>query len=129
MSIYQDVILDHYHSPRNEGRIENPSNSVSLSNPLCGDTIVMDVVEKNGKIERIAHISTGCAISKASASMLTEYVKGKTKDEVVKLDKDFILEMLGIELSANRLKCALLPLESVHKVLKSKYRPSPALNR
>ncbi|MDO8496914.1 MAG: SUF system NifU family Fe-S cluster assembly protein [bacterium] len=118
MSIYQDVILDHYHSPRNEGRIKNPSNSVSLSNPLCGDTIVMDVVEKNGKIERIAHISTGCAISKASASMLTEYVKGKTKDEVVKLDKDFILTMLGIELSANRLRCALLPLESLHKLIK-----------
>lgn len=117
MSIYQDIILDNYKSPKNFGKIENPTASVSLSNPLCGDKITLEVVEKNGKVKEIAFFGEGCVISTASASLLTEYIKNKSKEELKKLDKDFIIELLGVELSPNRLKCALLPLEALHKIL------------
>lgn len=116
-SIYQEIILDHYRAPRNNTHLSNPSASIAVSNPLCGDKLVMEIIEENGVITDIGFTGQGCAISQASASLLTEYVKGKTKDNLLKLDKDFILNMLGIELSPNRLKCALLSLEALKKIL------------
>lgn len=117
MSLYQDIILDHYNFPRNNGNLDHPTNSVDVNNPLCGDTIHMEVKEVNGIIEEIAYTGQGCAISMASASMLTEYVKGKFIREILLLDKDAVLRLLGIELTPNRLKCALLSLEAIHKAL------------
>lgn len=116
MSIYQDLILDHYRNPRNTGTLQNPSKHIKVSNPLCGDVIEIDMNEKDGKIEDVKFSGQGCAISQATASMITEYAKGKTKEEIQKLDKDFIVEMLGISLSPNRLKCALLSLEALQKL-------------
>lgn len=117
-SIYQDIILDHYRFPRNFGTIENPSNSVDVSNPLCGDKLHIDIKEKDSKIEEISFSGEGCAISIASASMLTEYAKGKPKDELKKIESDFILkELLQIQLTPNRVKCALLSWEALVKVL------------
>lgn len=120
MSIYQEIILDHYHAPQNFGRLKESSQTVSLSNPLCGDTITVDVLIKNDKIIDIRFEGVGCAISIASASLLTEKVKKKQKEEVILMNKDTVLELLGIELSPNRLKCALLPLEAIHKTLQLK---------
>lgn len=117
MSIYGDIILDHYRNPRNQGNLECPTCSVDLNNPLCGDKIHMEVKQENGIVTDIAFTGQGCAISMASASMVTEYAKGKTKEEIMKLDKDSILELLGIELTPNRLKCALLSLEALQKAL------------
>jgi nitrogen fixation NifU-like protein len=117
MSIYQEMILDHYHNPRNFGKMEHPSHSISVSNPLCGDKIEMAVKEIHGVVEDIKYSGEGCAISMASASMLTEYVKGKEVNELKKLTPEIIISMLGIELSPNRLKCALLSLEALKKVL------------
>jgi nitrogen fixation protein NifU and related proteins len=119
MSIYQDIILDHYHNPRNKGNLSEPTNSISLSNPLCGDKIHIEIKEDGRIINDIAFSGEGCAISMASASMLTEFVKGKTKEELQKLDKDFVLELLGIELTPNRLKCALLSWEAIMKLVTS----------
>lgn len=116
MSIYQDVILDHYRNPRNTGTLPNPTKHIKVTNPLCGDVIEIDTNEKNGKIEEIKFSGQGCAISQAAASMITEYAKGKTKDQIQKLNKDFVIEMLGITLSPNRLKCALLSLEGLQKL-------------
>lgn len=116
MSIYQDIILDHYKYPRNFGTLENAS-TISLYNPLCGDQIRLDVLIKDNKIEDVRFSGKGCAISQASASMLTEKIKGKTKKELINLDKDFIIRMLGVELSPNRIKCALLSLEALKKIL------------
>lgn len=116
MSIYQDIILDHYRNPRNTGTIKNPTDHIKVSNPLCGDVIEMDIAEKEGVIQDIKFAGQGCAISQAAASMITEYAKGKTKEDVKKLDKDFMLDMLGITLSPNRLKCALLSLEALLKL-------------
>lgn len=117
MSIYQDIILDHYRNPRNIGTIKNPTNHIKVSNPLCGDMIEMDIEEKEGTIHEIKFSGQGCAISQAAASMITEYAKGKSKEEIQKLDKDFVQDMLGIQLSPNRLKCALLSLEALLKII------------
>lgn len=117
MSIYQDLILDHYRSPRNQGSLSGATNSVQVYNPLCGDKITMQIVEKDGKVEQIAFQGEGCAISQASASMLTEYAKGKSLSELRGMDKQDILDMLGVELSPNRIKCALLSWEALIKVV------------
>lgn len=116
MSIYQDIILDHYRNPRNAGTLKDATNHIKVSNPLCGDMIEMHIQEKDGTIDNIMFSGQGCAISQATASMVTEYAKGKSKEEIKKLDKDFILELLGIQLSPNRLKCALLSLEALQKL-------------
>lgn len=117
MSIYQEIILDHSRNPRNYGEIKNPTKTYSLNNSICGDKITIDVEIKNDKIKKIAFSGQGCVISKASASLLTEYAKGKKISRLIKLDKSTILDMLGIELSPLRLKCALLPLEVLRKVI------------
>jgi nitrogen fixation NifU-like protein len=112
---YRETILDHYRHPRNKGRLENPTHSHEESNPLCGDVIRMDLHVTDDVIDQVSFEGQGCAISQASASMLTEMIQGKTLDEVKQLGKEDILEALGIEIGPVRLKCALLPL----KVLKA----------
>jgi len=117
MSIYSEIILDHYQNPRNFGTIKKPNKKVKVANFLCGDRIEMMVVFDGEKLSKIKFKGIGCAISLASASMLTEFAKGKTKDELKKIDKQFIIKMLGFNLGVNRLKCALLPLEALKKIL------------
>ena len=117
MNIYQDIILDHYHHPHNKGKIDHPDNSVLTNNPLCGDKIEMTVILDKNKIKEIKFSGEGCVISQASASMLTDYAKNKSKQELKKLDSKFIIKMLGIDLGINRIKCALLPLEALRKLL------------
>lgn len=122
MNLYKDRILDHYRKPRNFGRIVKPDASYEEGNSLCGDRIGMEVQlktedSKPKTIKEVRFWGEGCAISQASASMLTEKVKGKSLDEIKKLGKEDILSMLGIELSPARLKCALLPLEVLQKLI------------
>ncbi len=117
MNIYQDLILDHYHHPHNQGKINKPDQSVTVNNPLCGDKIEMMVNFEKNKIKEIKFQGEGCVISNASVSMLTDYVKGKSKQELKKLDSKFIMKMLGIDLGINRIKCAVLPLEALHKLI------------
>lgn len=116
MSIYSELILDHYQHPRNFGSFNQASFISKAFNPLCGDEIELFLMIKNDKIEDIKFKAKGCAISIASASMLTEYLKGKRKVELKKIDKKFIIRMIGIELGVNRIKCALLPLEALNKI-------------
>ncbi len=117
MNIYQDIILDHYHHPHNKGKISHPNNSTLTNNPLCGDKIEMTVIFDKNIVKEIKFNGEGCVISQASASMLTDYVKNKSKLELKKLDSKFIIKMLGIDLGLNRIKCAVLPLEALHKLL------------
>lgn len=117
MSIYQEVILDHYHNPHNFGSLKNATKKHKALNPSCGDKIEMELVQKAGTVREIAFSGEGCAITVASASMLTDYVKGKSIEELKKLTPDSIISMLGIEISPNRLKCALLPLEALKKLI------------
>ena len=117
MSIYKELILDHYKNPRNQGMITKPDKKTVVHNPLCGDRIEMYVVFDNDRIKQISYNASGCVISKASASLLSEYARKKTKDQLRKLDKAFIINMLGIQLGPNRVKCALLALEALQKLL------------
>jgi len=113
---YREMILDHYKNPRNYGTLEQPDFTYEDDNPLCGDRIRIDVkLDEAGRVAAVRFSGQGCAISQASASMLTEEIMGKTLDELRRFDKDALLEMLGIQLSPVRLKCALLSL----KVLKA----------
>ena len=113
-SMYQENILDHYKNPRNAGKIQNASVHHHEYNPLCGDELDMFlVIDKNKKIADVKIYAKGCAISVASASMLTEEIKGKSIENLKKMTKENILEMLGIPLSPVRLKCALLSLDTL----------------
>lgn len=113
--IYKEIILDYYRNPRNFGRMEKFDSSARDSNPLCGDEIEMQVKFEGSKISEVRFVGRGCAISQASASMLTEIAKGKDFEWVKNLSKEDILKMLGNpDLGPSRIKCALLGM----KVLK-----------
>ncbi|HMQ53065.1 MAG TPA: SUF system NifU family Fe-S cluster assembly protein, partial [Anaerolineae bacterium] len=112
----KENILDHYRNPRNAGRLEDATHTHEENNPLCGDVIRIDLhVNADNVIDKVAFQGKGCAISQASASMLTEMIEGKTLDEAKQIGKEDILEALGIPIGPTRLKCALLSL----KVLKA----------
>ncbi len=106
---YRENILDHYRNPRNKGQLENPTHTHEEDNPLCGDVIRIDLhVNGEDVIDQVRFDGRGCAISQASASMLTEMIQGRSVEEAKGLTKDDILEALGIEIGPVRLKCALL---------------------
>jgi nitrogen fixation NifU-like protein len=112
---YRDYILDHYRSPRNFGTLDRPDASAEDLNPLCGDQIKMELKVDDGVITDVRFSGKGCAISQASASMLTESIKGMKLEDAAKLSKDAVLENVGIGISPTRMKCAMLGL----RVLKS----------
>jgi len=108
--MYRQQILDHYKNPRNHGELENPTFTHVGENPMCGDTIEIDVRldEDEEVIQNLAFRGDGCAISQAAASMLTEMLLGKTIEELHKMDRDDMIEMLGVDISPMRVKCAVL---------------------
>lgn len=108
---YRDFILDHYRNPRNFGHLEHPTVTAEDLNPLCGDEIRMELqVNDAGIVDDVRFFGKGCAISQASASMLTEELKGMRLEDVAKLSKDVVLENVGIGISPTRMKCATLGL-------------------
>jgi nitrogen fixation protein NifU and related proteins len=114
--LYRENILEHYKQPRNFGELENPDLEFEDNNPLCGDELRVQLrVDDDGRIGDVRFSGHGCAISQASASMASEEIVGMPVDDLIRLDRDFVLDLLGIEISATRMKCALLTL----KVLKS----------
>jgi nitrogen fixation NifU-like protein len=114
---YREYILDHYRNPRNYGTLENPTAHAEDSNPLCGDQLAVDLVVEEDRVSEVRFKGRGCAISQASASMLSEMIEGKTVEEVVQLGKDDVLEALGIAISPARTKCAFLSLRVLHRSL------------
>jgi nitrogen fixation protein NifU and related proteins len=111
--LFRENVLDHYRHPRHHGTLEHPDITYEDANPLCGDRIRMDFQIKDGRIEAVRFSGHGCSISQASASMLCESIEGKTLEDVKKITRDDVLEMLGIELGPVRLKCALLALKTL----------------
>lgn len=114
--LYREVIIDHYKNPLYRGKLEPHDISFEDDNPLCGDHIRIDLrIDKDGRVNEARFDGHGCAISQASADLLTESIIGKPLDEIKNLNKQNILDLLGIDLGPVRLKCALLSL----KVLKA----------
>lgn len=112
-ALYRDEILDHYKHPHHKGHLDAPDVHYHDHNPFCGDEITVELKIEDGKVVDAAFDGRGCAISQASASMLMDEVIGMSLDDVKKLDKESILEMLGIEIGPVRLKCALLSLKAL----------------
>jgi nitrogen fixation NifU-like protein len=114
-ALYREQILDHYKHPHNFGELDDADLEFEDTNPLCGDELKVQLkVGDDGRVGTVRFSGQGCAISQAAASMISDEIKGMTVEELRKLDKDAILELLGIDISATRMKCALLAL----KVLK-----------
>ncbi len=111
--MYRDYILDHYKNPRNAGALPGATNTYKSDNPLCGDEITMALLIEDDLVKDVRFNGKGCAISQASASILTEEIKGKTLDEVRAIDQQHVLENLGIPISPARVKCALLGLKTL----------------
>jgi len=116
--LYKQNILDHYRHPRHVGTLPEATHSHEANNPLCGDKLRLDLqINADDVIENVAFQGRGCAISQASASMLTEMLVGKTLAEAKQIDKQVILDTLGIDIGPVRLKCALLSLKTLKMAL------------
>ena len=112
-TFYRELIVDHYQHPHNYGTLDPADISYEDVNPLCGDKIRIDMRVKDGIVEDVRFTGKGCSISQASASMLTDEIKGKSLEEIKQLDKQAVFDLLGIPLGPSRVKCALLPLKVV----------------
>jgi nitrogen fixation NifU-like protein len=118
MNIYQEKLLDHYNNPRNFGKLDTPSVIMELENISCGDVISIQLIVEDNIIKDIKFSGEGCAVAIGTASMLTEYAKGKNVMEMAKFSLDDLIDLIGIDLTMSRIKCANLSLETLQKSIK-----------
>ena len=117
MDLYAEEIIAHYERPHNKGALDNPNISFHEQNTTCGDDITIYLRISNNRIEDVKFNGSGCAISMASASMLTDYIKGKALSEIEKMGLPTIKELLGIDPGPVRLKCATLSLRTLKEAI------------
>jgi nitrogen fixation protein NifU and related proteins len=111
--IYREELMEIYKNPRNRGSIPDPSVEIEEKNPLCGDTITLQLNITDGKIKDARFDGTACAVTVISSTYLLDELKGKSLEEVKTMTKDDLLELIGINLSTSRVKCATLVLEGI----------------
>ncbi len=114
--MYQEIILDLYRHPHNQGILEEPDFDQEDANTSCGDIIRLTIKFENGAVAHVAHHGYGCAISQAAVSLLTDHIKEKTKEELTHITVDDMISMLGIPVSHTRIKCATLGLKILQKI-------------
>ena len=111
--LYREEILEHYKRPHNFGRLDEYDLEFEDSNPFCGDEQHIFIrLDDEGKVAEVGFEGKGCAISTAATSMLTDELEGMSRQELLQLPKEFVLDLLGIDISATRMKCALLGLKA-----------------
>lgn len=113
MDLYREEILDHYKHPHHFGELEQPDLKFHDSNPFCGDEITLELKVEDGKVVDAGFTGHGCAISRASASMMSDEIIGRSLDELRGWQKEQVLDLLGIEVGPVRMKCALLPFKAL----------------
>ncbi len=116
--MYKQKIIDHYKNPRNFGELKDYDYHIRLANSVCGDEITVYLKVQSGVVQRVGFIGSGCAISIAGMSMLSEKLKGMPLKDVEKLDASYMLDMLGMESKTPRIKCAVLGLDAVKRAIK-----------
>lgn len=114
--LYRDEVLDHYKHPHNFGELSDATCRSSGSNPSCGDSVNLSLKIEKGIITDAKFTGVGCALSTASASILTDFIKGKSVDEALKISQTNLEDWLG-EINPGRQKCILLPLSALKKML------------
>ena len=137
-ALYQEMILDHYRRPRNKGEIDNPDETIVMKNPLCGDEITVQIRYDGDSVADVGFVGRGCSISQASASMMTQLIKGKSRDEIDALRSRFRDMVMGNESLASdssmgslralsgvakfpaRVKCALLAWNALEEGMSRK---------
>ena len=118
-NLYREELMEIYKHPSNQGVLPNPSVTVHKSNPLCGDEINLQVVIENSKIKDVKYNGSACMISIVSSSLLSDFIKGKTLEEVQNITKDDVLNIVGLNLTTSRIKCATLVLEALQEAIKN----------
>jgi len=124
MKVYEQALIDHFRNPRNKGILARPDFSTQEYIPSCGDRIGMQGTIALGRLTEIKFTGTGCVISQAAASLLTEYAQGKSLEELLSLDKNALLSMLGMQLGPTRMRCALLSLHALQEGIKEYMKKS-----
>ena len=118
MDLYAENILDHYRHPRRKQLLESPSIEHEEVNHACGDTVTLQLSLEDGTLKEVGWTGTGCAISQACMSMLTEEMDGKNIEDMEKITKSEMLEFLGVPIGPRRIKCALLALHTLKNALR-----------
>jgi len=120
MELYREIVLEHFRDPRNQGHLDHPDRIGDATNTTCGDKLTLELsLDTTGRVSAVAFDGQGCAISQASASLLTEEMKGKTLDELRAMDRECVFRLLGGPVSPGRENCALLILHGRDKALNS----------
>src|SRR3989338_4955262 len=113
MDMYAETILEHYKNPHNQGPLQSKTAERKEYNPLCGDSVTIYLLIENDKVADVKFVGRGCAISQAATSLLTDEIKGKSLEEIKSLGRQDVLDLLGVEISPARMKCALLGIKTL----------------
>ena len=117
MDIYQEKILDHYHEPHNYGEIANPTHTRSANNPTCGDKINITAIVNDGIVTDLKFTGEGCTVSQSATSIVTDEIIGKSVEEALAIDREKVIELLGVDVGIGRIRCALLGIRTIQKAL------------